>query len=145
MIFNQNPYIEGHTTQWPKRKRTNNHLQHTTQKTKDRATRTPLKTGREFRYFGRVSSCCSSSGISHSKRHPFKTTFKSHILPTWFIACKFILGMQLDNKWLFSLLVCKQTHFLKVKYMVLSFYSKWLASLIHYLICVVYAKLQHLY
>ena len=28
-----------------KRKRTNNNLQHTTQKIKDRATRTPLKTG----------------------------------------------------------------------------------------------------
>jgi hypothetical protein len=29
----------------PKRKRTNNHLQNTTQKTKDRAKRTPIKTG----------------------------------------------------------------------------------------------------
>ena len=36
---------KGQTTQWPKYKRTNNDLQNTTQKTKDRATRTPLKTG----------------------------------------------------------------------------------------------------
>ena len=32
------------TTQWPKAKGINNNLQNTTEKTKDRATRTPLKT-----------------------------------------------------------------------------------------------------
>ena len=40
------PYIEeGQTIQWPKErgKRTNSDLQNITQKTKDRATRTPLK------------------------------------------------------------------------------------------------------
>jgi hypothetical protein len=40
---NQDPKIKGQTTQWTKRKRTNNDLQNITQKTKDRATRTPLK------------------------------------------------------------------------------------------------------
>jgi hypothetical protein len=35
--------IEGQTLQWPKEKRTNNNLQNTTQKTKDRATIAPLK------------------------------------------------------------------------------------------------------
>jgi hypothetical protein len=38
-----------------KRKRTNNDLQNTTQKTKDRTTRTPLKTGGELRGSGMVS------------------------------------------------------------------------------------------
>ena len=54
-------------TQWPnikkkKDKRTNNDLQNTTQKTKDRATRTPLKTGGELMMWsGKVSSSCSTS------------------------------------------------------------------------------------
>ena len=43
-------------------KRTNNDLQNTTQKTKDRATRTLLNTGGELRFSGRVSSFCSISG-----------------------------------------------------------------------------------
>ena len=48
-----------------KYKRTNNDLQSTTQKTKDRATRTPLKTGSELRCSGRESSSCSTSGTRH--------------------------------------------------------------------------------
>jgi len=36
---------------------TNNDLQNTTQKLKNRATRTPVKTGDELRGSGRVSSC----------------------------------------------------------------------------------------
>ena len=44
------------------RQMTNNDLQNTTQKTKDRATRTPLKTGCEHMCPGRVSSSCSTSG-----------------------------------------------------------------------------------
>jgi hypothetical protein len=43
-------------------KRTNNDLQNITHKTKDRVTRTPLKTGDELRYSGRESSSCSTSG-----------------------------------------------------------------------------------
>ena len=60
----QNPCIEEQTTQWPKEKgqkdkqRSTNH----THKTKDRVTRTPLKTGGELSCFGRVSSCCSTIG-----------------------------------------------------------------------------------
>jgi hypothetical protein len=42
-------------------KRTNNDLQNTTQKTKNRATRTPLKTGGELLCSGRVSSFRSTS------------------------------------------------------------------------------------
>jgi len=38
----------------------NNDLQNTTQKTKDRATRTTLKSGGELRCSGRVSSSCSA-------------------------------------------------------------------------------------
>jgi hypothetical protein len=41
---------------------TNNDLQNTTQKAKDRATRTPLKTEGELRCSGRVSSSSSISG-----------------------------------------------------------------------------------
>ena len=49
---NQNSQIEGQTTQWPKSKKdamvrrqsTNNDLQNTTQKTKDRISRNPFKT-----------------------------------------------------------------------------------------------------
>jgi hypothetical protein len=41
--------------QQKKDKRTNNYLQHITEKTKDRATRTPLKTGAELRCSGMVS------------------------------------------------------------------------------------------
>ena len=62
---NQNPYIEEeNTTKWPKEKvqRTNNDLKKHTNRTKDRITRTPLKTGDELRCFGRVGSSCSISG-----------------------------------------------------------------------------------
>ena len=40
--------MEGQTTQWSNEKRTNNDLQNTTQKTKDRATQSPLNTGGEL-------------------------------------------------------------------------------------------------
>ena len=43
-----------HNDQKKKYKGTNNDLQSTTQKTRDRTTRTPLKSGREFRCSGRV-------------------------------------------------------------------------------------------
>ena len=43
-------------------KRTNNYLQSTTHKTKDRATRTPLKTPDELWCSGSVSSSCSTNG-----------------------------------------------------------------------------------
>jgi len=63
---NQNPYIEEEqTTQWPKEKvqkdkqRSTKHIH--VYKTKDRVTRTPLKTGGELRCSGRVSSSCFTS------------------------------------------------------------------------------------
>jgi hypothetical protein len=65
---NQNPYIEEEeTTQWPKEKVQKDKQRSTkhTYKTKDRVTRTPLKTGGELRYSGRVSSSCSTSGTIH--------------------------------------------------------------------------------
>ena len=62
---NQNPYIEEEqTTQWPKEKvqkakqRSTKH----THKTKDRVTRTTIKTGGELGCSGRVSSSCFASG-----------------------------------------------------------------------------------
>ena len=45
--------------------RTNNGLQNTTQKTKDRVTRTSLKTGEELRCSGRVGISFSTNGIHH--------------------------------------------------------------------------------
>jgi len=58
---NQNAQIEEEqTTQWPKKKYKQRSTKHT-HKTKDRVTRTPLKTGGEIRCFGRVSSSCSAS------------------------------------------------------------------------------------
>jgi len=62
---NQNPYIEEEqTTQWPKEKGQKNKQGSTkhTYKTKDRVTRTSLKTGGELRCSGRVSSFRSTSG-----------------------------------------------------------------------------------
>ena len=62
---NQNPYIEEEqTTQWPKEKVQKDKQRSTKHryKTKDRVTRTPLKTGSELRCSGRVSSSCSTSG-----------------------------------------------------------------------------------
>jgi len=46
-----------------KDKRTNNDLQNTTQKTKDRVTRTQLQLGCESKCSGWVGSFCSASGI----------------------------------------------------------------------------------
>ena len=62
---NQNSYIEEEqTTQWPKEKVQKDKQRSTkhTYKTKDRVTRTPLKTGVELRYSGRVRSSCYTSG-----------------------------------------------------------------------------------
>jgi hypothetical protein len=52
----------GQKIQSPKEKgqRTNNNLQNITHRTRDRATRTPLKTGGEPRCSGRVGSSCST-------------------------------------------------------------------------------------
>jgi len=64
---NQNPYIkEVQTTQWQKEKVQKDKQRSTkhTYKTKDRATRTPLKTGGKLRSSGRVSSSYSTSDTS---------------------------------------------------------------------------------
>ena len=50
-------------------KRTNNDLQHITQITKNRVTRTPLKTGSELRCSGMVGSSCSTSDTRLVKRY----------------------------------------------------------------------------
>ena len=62
---NQNLYIEEEqTTQWSKEKVQKDKQRSTkhTHKTKDRVTRTQLKTGGELRCSGRVSNSCSTSG-----------------------------------------------------------------------------------
>jgi hypothetical protein len=55
---------EDQTEQWPKEKVQKEKQRSTkhTNKTKDRITRTPLKTGGELRCSGRVNSSCSTSG-----------------------------------------------------------------------------------
>ena len=60
--YNQNPYIEEQTTQWPKENKQKDKQRSTkhTYKTKDRVTRTSLKTGREIRWSGRVGSSYST-------------------------------------------------------------------------------------
>jgi hypothetical protein len=50
-----------HNGQKKKYKGTNNDLQNITHKSKDRVTRTPLKTKNELRCSGRVGSSCSTS------------------------------------------------------------------------------------
>jgi len=57
--------MEEQTIQWPtdKGQKDNQHLPNTTDKTKDRAIRTPLKTGGELKCSGSVGSFCSTSGI----------------------------------------------------------------------------------
>ena len=63
-MSNQNPYIEEEQTpQLPKEKVQKNKQRSTkhTYKTEDRISRTPLKTGGEFRCSGRVSSSYSTS------------------------------------------------------------------------------------
>ena len=81
---NQNPYIrkskkDRQHNELLKDKRTDNTMgpkkkgqkdkqlftNHYTKKTKDQATRTPLSTGGELRYSGRVSSYCSTRDIRH--------------------------------------------------------------------------------
>ena len=62
---NQNLYIEEEQTkQWSKEKVQKDKQRSTkhTHKTKDRVTRTPLKTGGQLGYSGRVRSSCSTSG-----------------------------------------------------------------------------------
>jgi hypothetical protein len=68
-----------HNCQKKKYKRTNKDLQSITHKTKDRVTRTPLKTGVELRCSGRVSSSCSNSGIGHfNKYHSYTYRYISN-------------------------------------------------------------------
>jgi len=56
---------EEQTTQWPKEKVQKDKQRSTkhTHETKDRVTRTPLKTGGELMCSGRVSSSCSTSQV----------------------------------------------------------------------------------
>ena len=64
---NQNPYIEEEqTSQLLKEKVQKDKQRFTkhTHKTKDRVTRTPLKTGGELGCSGRVGSSCSTSGTN---------------------------------------------------------------------------------
>ena len=69
---NQIAYVEEEqTTQWPKEKVQKDKQQSTkhTYKTKDRVTRTPLKTRGELRCSGRVSSSRSTSDNSKINYH----------------------------------------------------------------------------
>jgi hypothetical protein len=58
---NQKPQVEERQNTMTKRKRTNNDLLNTTQKTKDWATRTSRKTESELMCSGKISSSCLNS------------------------------------------------------------------------------------
>ena len=71
-----------------KTKRTNNNLQSTTQKTKDRATWTQLKIGDdlgELMCSGRVGSSCSTCGIRH--------------VGNWYVSPWIVSSIMSINKW----------------------------------------------
>ena len=70
---------EEHTTQWPKEKVQKDKQRSTkhTYKTKDRVTRTPLKTGGELTCSGRVVSSCSTSGTRPVKPGDKSNTTKN--------------------------------------------------------------------
>jgi hypothetical protein len=97
---NQNPYIEEEqTTQWPNgnvqkdEQRSKKH----THKTKDRVTRTPLKTGDELSCFRRVSSSCSNSG---TRRINLVTNPEaSHIM----LSLLYIVGRRICNRFVLLL------------------------------------------
>ena len=92
---NQNPYIEEEqTAQWQKENKQKDKQRSTkhTHKTKDRVTRTTLKTRGELGCSGRVSSSCFTSDIrrvgyrvswylSSSSHHPFDVVFWSLFYP----------------------------------------------------------------
>ena len=86
---NQNPYIEeDQTTQWPKEKVQKDKQRSTTHthKTKDRVTRTPLKTGGELMCSGGVGRSCSTSDT------PIIFYLLCHdVLPTTFQITRLIL------------------------------------------------------
>ena len=85
-VGNQNPEIEGQTTQWPKEKSTKDKQRSTKHTHKDRVTRTPLKTGDELRCSGMVGSSCSTSG---TRRVTLVTNAVGHICEMFiFIKCR---------------------------------------------------------
>jgi hypothetical protein len=90
---NQNPYIEDEqTTQWPKEKvqkdkqRSTKHI-YKTYKTKDRVSRTPLKTGGELRWtrVNRKSKMADTIGQSYHRIHWGKHFEIIHIWNYWTI------------------------------------------------------------
>ena len=86
---NQNPYIEEEqTTQWPKEKVQKDKKPSTkhTHKTKDRVTRTPLKTGVELRCSGRVGSSCTTKVISPRALYIYVCVWYRF----WLLFCDFI-------------------------------------------------------
>jgi hypothetical protein len=116
---NQNPYIEEQTTQWPKekvQKDKQRSIKHT-HETKDRVTRTPLKTGGDLRCSGRVGSSSSTSGtrrvnlvtnlvISH-ERGKDRDVFTASGTYLWSFVTQIFHGGQpghgVDPKWWFQL------------------------------------------
>ena len=91
-----------------KRKSTNNDLQNTTQKTKDRVTQIPLKTVGELRFRGRVSGSCSTSGthrvilvtnpvISHEWKKDWKVFTTIETYPWSFVTQMFRNGVDIAS------------------------------------------------
>jgi hypothetical protein len=70
--------------QQKKDKRKDNNLQNIAQKTEDRTTRTPVKTGGEHVCSGRVGSSCFTSDIRHARM----IVFNNNINRKWKHPCK---------------------------------------------------------
>jgi len=71
-MVNQNPKSKKnrqHNGQKKKEQKDKQRSTKHTDKTKDRVTRTPLKTGGELRCSGRVNCSCSTSGTQCAYRH----------------------------------------------------------------------------
>ena len=133
--------FESKTVNWrthkKKDKRTNNDLQTFTQKTKDRVTRTSLKTGSELWCCGRVSRSCPTCGISRvslvtntEKNFACQIQVKFYIDYTMLIIIKYICLRKsyMYNYWVFVCLLCGDlkcyTINLKGHYK-LPIYNKW--------------------
>jgi hypothetical protein len=79
------------------KKKTNNDLQNTTQKTKDRVTRTRLKPGGELRCSGRVGSSCSIANCTFffSVKTDKNAYWDNVYIPPWCRVSAYCVGMML--------------------------------------------------
>ena len=97
---NQNPYI----VQWPKEKVQNDIQRSTkhTHKTKDRVTRTTLKTGGELMCSGRVGGSCSTSGTPRVKKVKWDLVIPCKLIVLWYYAMFLCIVLEFANNLVWS-------------------------------------------